>query len=67
MNKLNQDVFIGQTEDVNWCGVDFDGDLNFGISINPRITWASERWRGFIQVGETVHNSGYDVLTSINK
>lgn len=67
MEKLTQDIFIGQPHEVNWAGVDYDGQLNFGIAINPRYTWASERWRGFTQIGETIENSGFEPLTSINR
>ena len=63
--ELNQSVFQGQPQEVNWCGVDYDGDLNFGKAINPRYTWASERWRGFDQIGETISESGYKPLTAL--
>lgn len=46
--KLKQSVFQGQPQEVNWCGVDYDGDLNFGKAINPRYTWASERQRDMV-------------------
>jgi len=42
--ELNQSVFQGHPQEVNWCGVDYDGDLNFGKTINPRYTWVSERY-----------------------
>lgn len=64
-NELTQEVFKDQPKDVDWCGVDYDGDLNFGIAHNPRYTWASERWRGFEQIGNTITNSGYKPLTSL--
>jgi hypothetical protein len=66
-NELGQEVFHNQPPEVNWAGVDYDGELNFGISINPRYTWASERWRGFKQIGESVENSGYKPLTQITR
>jgi hypothetical protein len=31
-----------------------DDGLSFGKAINPRYTWASERWRGFDKIGETL-------------
>ncbi len=65
--KLTQDVFKGQPDHVNWCGVDFDGLLSYGEAINPRYTWASERWRGFKKTGESVKDSGYEPLTSIKR
>ena len=66
-NELNQDIFNNQPQDVDWAGVDYDGELTFGKSINPRYTWASERWRGFVQIGETIENSGYKPLTQIKR
>jgi hypothetical protein len=66
-NEIGQEVFHNQPIEVDWAGVDYDGDLNFGIAINPRYTWASERWRGFEQIGETIENSGYKPLTSVKR
>lgn len=65
--ELTQEIFNNQPSEVNWAGVDYDGMLSFGIAINPRYTWASERWRGFTKIGETIENSGYKVLTQINR
>lgn len=65
--ELTQEIFANQPLEVDWCGVDYDGLLSFGKAINPRYTWASERWRGFDQVGEKVENSGYRPLTSLKK
>ena len=67
MNKLTQKIFENQPLAVNWCGVDYDGELNYGVAINPRYTWASERWRGFKQIGDTVENSGFEPLTSLKR
>ena len=67
MKELTQEVFIGKPDSVNWAGVDYDGLLKFGKAINPRYTWASERWRGFEEIGERIENSGYKPLTSIKK
>ncbi len=67
MKELTQDIFKNQPEQVNWAGVDYDGLLSFGISVNPRYTWASERWRGFEKIGETIENSGFKPLTSIKR
>tara|TARA_R110000868_G_scaffold202172_2_gene449695 strand:- start:1317 stop:1529 length:213 start_codon:yes stop_codon:yes gene_type:complete len=67
MIELNQEVFKGKDPQINWAGVDYDGALQFGISINPRYTWASERWRGFKKIGETLQNSGYKPLTQISR
>ena len=67
MEELTQEIFKGQPTWVDWAGVDYDGDLNFGIATNPRYTWASERWRGFKQVGETIENTNYKPLTSITR
>ena len=66
-NELGQEVFNNQPKEVDWAGVDYDGLLSFGKSINPRYTWASERWRGFEQIGEAIENSGYKPLTSIKR
>lgn len=65
--ELTQTIFNNQPKEVNWCGVDYDGKLSFGVAINPRYTWASERWRGFTSVGEAIYNSGYKPLTSLYK
>jgi hypothetical protein len=65
--ELNQEVFRNQPENVNWCGVDYDGLLSFGSAINPRYTWASERWRGFEKVGNSIENSGFKALTSLKR
>jgi hypothetical protein len=62
--KLTQSVFEGQPLEVDWAGVDYDGTLSFGKASSPRYTWASERWRGFDKIGESVI-SDYEPLTSI--
>lgn len=67
MKELTQDVFKGQPKEVNLAGVDYDGLLKFGVAINPRYTWASERWRGFEKIGEPIPESGYKPLTQINR
>jgi hypothetical protein len=68
MNKeLSQEIFNNQPKEVNWAGIDYDGTLNFGIAINPRYTWASEQWRGFEQIGDSVTKSGYKPLSHITK
>lgn len=65
--ELSQEIFKGQPKEVNWCGVDYDGLLSFGIAVNPRYTWASERWRGFDLIGEPIENTNYKPLTSLHK
>lgn len=65
--ELDQMVFWLESNNVNWAGVDYDGTLHFGKSINPRISWASERWRGYIKIDKPVYDSGYRPLTSINR
>lgn len=65
--ELTQEIFNGQPEEVNWCGVDYDGQLSFGKSIAPRYTWASERWRGFELIGDKIQNSGFKALTSLSR
>lgn len=65
--ELIQEIFKNQPQEVNWCGVDYDGTLNFGKAINPRYTWASERWRGFEQIGVSIEDSGYKVLAMLYK
>lgn len=62
---LTQEIFSGQPSEVNWAGVDYDSTLHFGRAINPRITWASERWRGFQKIGLSITDTEYTVLTSI--
>lgn len=64
--KLTQSVFLGQPKEVDWCGVDYDGLTSFGIKINPRYTWASERWRGFTLIG-VPEKTEYERLTSITR
>jgi hypothetical protein len=51
---------------VNWAGVDYDGSLNFGKSIDPKLSWA-DRWRGFEQIGNSTENSGFKPLTSLER
>lgn len=66
MNKeLTQEVFNGQPKEVDWAGVDYDGMISFGMALNPRTTWASERWRGFQKIGEPIMNTEYKPLTMI--
>lgn len=65
--KLTQEIFKDQPLEVDWCGIDFDGLLSFGKAINPRFTWASERWRGFKLIGNTIENSNYEPLTSLKR
>ncbi len=67
MKKLSQDIFSGQPNEVNWCGVDYDGRLVFGKAYNPDYTWASERWRGFDIIGEPIMNTEYIPLTMLWK
>lgn len=67
MKKLTQDIFNNQPTNVDWVGVDYDGLLSFGKAINPRYTWASERWRGFELIGDVIENSGYEPLTSLKR
>lgn len=67
MKQLTNEVFSGQPKEVNWCGVDYDGLLNFGKAVNPRYTWASERWRGFEKIGDPIKNSGYKPLTQLKR
>jgi hypothetical protein len=67
MKELTQEIFIGQLIEVDFACVDYDGLLHIGKAINPRYTWASERWRGFEEIGEPVANSGYKPLTSIKR
>lgn len=68
MKELTQEVFKGQPKEVDWCGVDYDGTLNFGVMTeNPRYTWGSERWRGFKQIGESRLNTKYKPLTSLRR
>jgi len=65
--KLTQEIFNGQPPEVDWAGVDYDGLLSFGKAINPRYTWASERWRGFDLIGEPIVDSGYKPLDCIRR
>lgn len=65
--ELEQSVFENKAKEINWCGVDYDGLLHFGIAINPRYTYASGRWRGFNEIGEPIEKSGYKPLTSLRR
>lgn len=67
IKELTQEIFNGRPKEVNWAGVDYDGLLSFGKATNPRYTWASEIWRGFEKIGETIKNSGFKPLTSIRR
>lgn len=62
--ELTQEIFKDQPNNVNWAGVDYDGLLSFGESINPRFTWASERWRGFTCISK-IENTDFKPLTEI--
>ena len=64
MKKLTIDIFKNQPNTVDWCGVDYDGMLHFGQAINPRYTYSSERWRGFVEI-EKIENSGFEPSTSL--
>lgn len=65
--ELTQDVFKDQPQEVDWCGVDYNGTLKYGVARNPRYTWASEVWRGYTPIGENIENSGYRALTSLKR
>lgn len=67
VKELTQEIFTNQPNDVNWCGVDYDGRLVFGKAYNPRYTWASERWRGFDLIGEPIKDTDYKPLTMLYK
>ena len=67
MKELTQDIFNDKPIEVDWCGVDYDGLLHFGRSINPRYTWASERWRGFEKIGQSIIDSEYKPLSSLRR
>lgn len=64
---LNQNVFYKQPPEVDWCGVDYDGRLVFGIAKNVRYTWTSERWRGFEPIGEPEKNTNFIPLTCLKR
>ncbi len=63
--ELDQLIFENEPPSVNWAGVDYDGTLHFGHALNPRITWASERWRGYTKIGEPIENCQFRPLTAI--
>jgi len=66
--ELTKELFKDKPDYINWCGVDYDGLLKFGVAKNPRYTWASERWRGIDEVEKyRVENSGFKPLTSLHK
>jgi len=65
--ELTQQLFNGKPKEVNWCGVDYDGLLQFGNAYQPRFTWASERWRGFDLIGEKVRDTDFKPLTSLHR
>lgn len=64
---LNQGVFFQCPPEVDWCGVDYDGRLVFGIAKNVRYTWASERWRGYEPIGEPIKNTNFIPLTCLRR
>jgi hypothetical protein len=65
--ELTQEVFKGQPKQVDWCGVDYDGLLSFGIAGATRYTWASERWRGFELIGDRIEKTNFKRLTSLKR
>jgi len=65
--ELTQNIFKDQPEGIDWAGVDYDGLLHFGKAVNPRYTWASERWRGFEKIGDPMENTNYKPLASIRR
>lgn len=67
MKHLTQEIFEGQPEEVDFVGIDYDGNMNFGIALNPRCSWASERWGGFTKIGDTIENSEYLRLSSLRR
>lgn len=67
MKQLTKEIFEGLDSKIDWAGVDYDGLLKFGTAINPRYTWASERWRGFEPLGAERPDSGYAPLTQIRR
>ena len=67
MKELTQEIFKNQPTEVNWCGVDYDGQLSFGKAIRPRYTYASERWRGFDLIGQPIQNSDFKPLTNLDR
>ena len=64
---LHQGVFFQCPPEVDWCGVDYDGRLVFGIAKNVRYTWASERWRGFVPIGDPVKHTNFIPLTCLKR
>jgi hypothetical protein len=64
---LHQGVFDKCAPEVDWCGVDYDGRLVFGIAKDTRYTWSSERWRGFEPIGEPIKNTNFIPLTCLRR
>jgi hypothetical protein len=52
---------------VNWCGVDFDGTLNFGKSLNVRFCEIPGQFRGYGIIGESLKNTNYKPGSSLYK
>jgi len=67
MKELTQEVFKGQPNRVDFVCVDYDGLMKFGKAMNPRYPWASERWRGFVLIGDKVPKSGYEPFSSLKR
>jgi hypothetical protein len=54
MKELTQGVFEGISFKADWAGVDYDGNLNFGEAINPRVSYNSGRFHSYNKIGETI-------------
>lgn len=67
MKELTQEVFKDKPKEVTWAGVDYDGNLNFGIPHSPRYPWAAERWRGFDKIGNTIEKTDFKRGSSIRR
>ncbi len=64
LEKLTQEVFEGQTDDIVVACVDYDGTLKLGTSKHVRYTWAFERWRGSDWI-HSLENSKFTPITML--
>lgn len=65
MEELTQSIFESISLDADWCGVDYDGDLNYGKAINPRISYNSGRYHSYDKIGATINGTNFKKESSI--
>lgn len=62
---LNPDIFDGRPEEVDWCGVNYDGTVVFGRAYNIGYSWAADSYKGYESIGEPIKYSMYKPHTSL--